>query len=366
MERKSKLTIKITIFCVLIVAYLVSLLFAKQIEGLINTSTHSVNKEGAVVQTTDTQIHYIDVGQGDCTVIELPNNKLLMIDTGIKSKITQLKNYLDEVIFDNAVYNNSIDYLILTHTDADHIGGAVSIINSYEIKTIYRPNLTVPTTSKMWKNTVAAIEDEVPAEKIIYTDKDTPAIVYDDPNGTSRDYSFSFYAPIQESFSNNNDYSPFMIFKIGAKTFMFTGDASDSIEKDVLDYYASDLSILDVDVLKAGHHGSGSSSCEEFLQATTPKYAVISCGKDNSYGHPHNDTIERFTNIGAAILRTDTSGTILAFVNDDNEINFIADYFEPNTYYIEWWYCGLTILAAVGAGLFVRKGKRYSTRRTDR
>lgn len=362
MSRTKNIGLKILVFLLVVVAYIVSLFFTKQIEALFNKSSSNINSIDVEIKDEYIQVHYIDVGQGDSTVIELSNNKIIMIDTGTKSSATQLTNYLDTIIFDRASYNNTIDYLILTHTDSDHIGGAIDILTKYEVKTVYRPNETVPTTSNIWQNTVTAINEN--AQHIIYNEKDL-SIEYDDPNSFEKDYKLTFYAPIQESFPNNNDYSPFIIFETYSKRFMFTGDASSEIEKEVLDYYKNDLSVLDIDVLKAGHHGSKYSNSEEFLNVTTPDYSIISCGEDNNYGHPHNETINRLQAVGSQIFRTDINGTILAFIDDKGELYFIANYFEPNSYYIEWWYVGLTIVVVVGAGLFVRKYTISKNKRTD-
>ncbi len=370
MDKKKKLAIKITIFFLVVAAFAVSMLFTKQIEAFINPSPKLGDPESVVVKETDIQIHFVAVGQADCTVIELPDNKILMIDTGTSSSFPSLRNYLNTNVFDNPIYDNTIHYLILTHTDADHVGGGLGVLTTYNIETVYRPNETVPSTSQTWTNTAQAIEQY--AKTIIYTSKNTPSITYDDPKGVIKDYDFSFYGPIKTSYSDNNDYSPVMIFTIGTKTFMFTGDASSEIEQEVLNYYA-DKAFMDIDVLKVGHHGSKYSSCNEFLQATTPKFAIISCGAGNSYGHPHEDALNRLMGIGAKILRTDTQGSILAFITDNGELNFDAkgvkyraEFYENADYYIEWWYCGLTIVVAVGSALFIRKGSGRKYKRTDR
>ena len=129
---------------------------------------------------------------------------------------------------------------------------------------------------------------------------------------------------------------------------MFTGDASEDIEKEFLDAYSTRLSDFDVDVLKAGHHGSGSSTCEEFLAVVKPEIAVISCGKDNKYGHPTNDLLARLEDAHAQILRTDVSSSIIIY-SRDGTLKHVADFFEPNNYYIEWWYVVVTlgVIAAV-------------------
>ncbi len=364
MTKGKNLGIKIVVFLLVVVAYVVSLFFSKQIESLINKNSDPAVHKASVDMIKDgyIQMHFIYVGQGDCTVIELSDGKVMMIDTGDSGHEEDLMSYLDAAIFENDP-TKTIDYLILTHTDLDHIAGAVEVLENYNVLTVYRPNETVPCTTKTWQNTVAAINTY--ADDIVYNAKDL-TIEYDDPNSLVKDYKFTFLAPIQDSFSDTNDYSPFILFETYSTKVMFTGDASTEIEKDVLEYYKDNLSIFDVDILKAGHHGSKGSSCKEFLDATKPEYVVISCGIDNSYGHPHTEAVNRFTDAGSTIFRTDTGGNILAFIDNKGKLYFIGDYIAAKTTHIQWWYCGLTVVIIIGSALFIRKSKSNYSKRTDR
>ena len=129
------------------------------------------------------------------------------------------------------------------------------------------------------------------------------------------------------------------------KKYMFTGDASEDIEKEFLNTYSSRLADFDVDVLKVGHHGSRTSTCDEFLAAVKPAWAVISCGKDNKYGHPNNEVITKLTNANCQILRTDVSGSIVLYSHAE-DIKYIADFFVPRISRIKWWY-----FVALGIGI---------------
>ncbi len=333
--------------------------FSDKIESLINPETI---KEGSLedIKEGDLQLHYIYVGQGDCTAIKLPDGKTMLIDAGEETDAELIMTYLDGVFFDNG--KQVIDYFVITHTDLDHIGGAVKLLETYDVKTVYRPMVTSKTeedtagvlevTTKAWDKTVAAFAH---ADNVVTIEKDL-AIEYVDAQDATNSYSFTFYGPIEDYYSDTNDYSPVMVLENNNKKYMFTGDASDSIEKDFLDAYSSMLAEFDVDVLKAGHHGSNTSSCEEFLDVVKPEYAIISCGIDNKYGHPHNEVISAFEDAQAQILRTDVSGSILLY-NSGDDIKYIADFFEPAEYHIEWWYIASGIMAITAVVCFYPKSK---------
>ena len=124
------------------------------------------------------------------------------------------------------------------------------------------------------------------------------------------------YSPIQDSYDNLNNYSPIMKLIYGNNTFIFTGDAEKEVEKEVLEKYSNNLN---ADVIKFGHHGSSTSSSEEFIEAISPKYGIISCGVDNSYGHPHRETLDVINKMDIKTYRTDKQGEI-TIISDGNEI----------------------------------------------
>lgn len=329
---------------------LVSLLFSTKIEAAINGNAKEV-KSGALSEIVDgdLELHFIYVGQGDSTAIRLPDGKTMLIDAGPKKSSSDLTTYLDDVFFEGS--DKTIDYFILTHTDEDHTGGAVTILNNYDVKAVYRPNVrskseTEPAdafevTTATWDNAVKAMAQ---ADSVITISKDLeiPEYIDSDP---AKSYSFTFYGPINPPYSDNNDYSPVMMLENNGKKYMFTGDASEDIEKEFLNTYSSRLADFDVDVLKVGHHGSRTSTCDEFLAAVKPEWAVISCGKDNKYGHPNNEVINRLTNANCQILRTDVSGSVILY-SHAGDIKYIADFFTPTTKDIKWWY-----FVALGIGI---------------
>lgn len=236
-------------------------------------------------------VHFIDVGQGDCTLIELPEDKVMLIDAGDNGKESIIFEYLEELGVEK------IDYLIATHPHADHIGGMEEIMERYEIGEIYMPN--AETASTTFENMLDVAESKNLSINSAYEGKN----IFD-YSGVKAD----IISPKKgESYSNLNNYSVAVKLVCGEKSFLFTGDAEKETENEILD----DFEAIECDVLKVGHHGSSTSSEYEFLKAVNPQYAVISCGKDNEYGHPHRETLESLKKIKAEVLRTDELGTIV-------------------------------------------------------
>lgn len=320
-----------------------SFIFVKPLERFINFSTHAINEE-AVVSDNDLKIHYIDVGQGDSIFIELPDNKTMLIDAGPTSSSTKLINYIDHMILTDT---DVIDYFVMTHSDEDHIGGATKVLERYTVKSIYRPyeyskSESAPSgsyviKSNVYDRTIKAVDNET--DDIVFF---KAGMIIDGEN-----YNFMFYGPIEEKYSAPNDFSPIMILTYTVnditKKFMFTGDAGSEVgEQEIIDTYFDNYEVLDVDVLKVGHHGSKYSSSADFLAIVKAEFAVISCGKDNSYGHPHSEVLSRLD--GSTILRTDENGSIMFFVTGSGDMNYVVDTYVPNSYYIKWWY----VVSALG------------------
>ena len=342
--------------CVLLVG---SLFFSPQIESFINKGASIESGQMEDIDSDALELHFIYVGQGDSTAIRFPDGKTMLIDAGPGSAKNDLLSYLNDVFFSG--HEKVIDYFVITHTDEDHVGGAKTILDAYNVKNVYRPNVlskseeTVPgvkvVTSNVWDNTVTAMSK---AQNVITIEQDLAGPTYSNPQDPSQDYSFTFYGPISANYSDVNDYSPVMMLENNGVKYMFTGDASENVEEEFLTEYNAYLNTFDVDVLKLGHHGSSTSSSEEFISVVKPEWAIVSCGIDNKYGHPTNETITRLTNANSQILRTDISGSILLYQNDD-QIKYIADFFEPANYYIEWWYIVVGLAFCSGAVCFLSK-----------
>ncbi len=243
-------------------------------------------------------MHFVDVGQGDCTLITY-NGDSVLIDAGPVSAgdaaAEYVKNYVDV-----------IDYFIITHPHEDHMGGAADIFDNIEVANVIMPEKEVDT--RFYQNAMQRIEDQ--NINVIYSEAHA---VYDTGN-----IKITIIDSVNSDDDNLNNLSIIARIDVGSTSIMTTGDAEVEAEMQVVENYTSiagsalyDRSILDCDILQVGHHGSVTSSTSEFLDLVTPGVAVISCGVDNSYGHPHQETLDLFADYGFEVHRTDLSGTIV-------------------------------------------------------
>lgn len=260
------------------------------ITGCSTTSTP--NKE--VSNNIKSQVTYINVGQGDSTLIQ-NNNQTVLIDAGHGDGYENASlNYLKEHSI------NTLDALILTHCDADHINDAKNIIYQLNVKKIYMSSRT--SSSYTYMKLLNAIKEK---KKKITVPKvgDTFQV------GVG---SIEFIG-VGEGAQNNNDSSLCMRYDDGYHRFVFTGDAAESMEKK--------LNKVQCDVFQAGHHGSAYSNSDNLLSRMKASYVVVSCGKDNMYGHPHKEALQRFSRYNMVVYRTDELGTIRC-VSKKNKLTF--------------------------------------------
>jgi len=251
--------------------------------------------------TGQLEIAYLDVGQADCIYILLPNGETLLIDAGD----TPTSGSVVQSIKDNNA-NGVIDYIVTTHPHADHIGGMAAVINAFKVKNIWMPEKIH--TTKTFENLLDAIDSKgltiqtAKAGKVLFDYGNLKAV---------------FVAPNGIGYGKENNYSAAVLLTYNDRRFLFMGDAEQESEAEIL---AAGIDIS-ADVLKAGHHGSHTSSTKAFIQKVVPKYAVISSGKGNSYGHPASQTLATLAEFGIEIKRTDESGTIIFFC-DGEKISF--------------------------------------------
>ena len=245
-------------------------------------------------------IHYIDVGQGDCILIQV-NNKNLLIDSGPSSNRKDLLNYLEKLNI------KKFDYIIATHPHEDHIGNMDTIIKRYDIGSFYSPK--VITSSTTFENMISALVDK--NLKINVLKKGVKGI------DLGKNTEIEVFSPLENISSDNlNDYSPIIKITFFNNSFLFTGDAEISTEDTVL----SQNNNLNCDILKVGHHGSSTSTSTDFLISTNPSVAIISVGKNNSYGHPTSETLSLLNSYNIRTIRTDINGTVIA-ISDGKNIN---------------------------------------------
>lgn len=258
------------------------------------------NAEAAKTKSTDAErmeVHFIDVGQGDAVLIMCDGHAML-IDAGDYSKGTAIQNYLQK---QNV---KKLDYLILTHPDSDHIGGAPVIITKFEIDKVFVSNYEKD--NKTYQKLIQALDNK----RLKYT---TPEVGAQYFLGTAE---ITILAP-NGTYDDPNNASIALMLQNGKNKFLFTGDAEETAEQDIL---ATGIDVS-ADVYKAGHHGSRTSTSQEFFKAVSPSCAVISCGEENSYGHPHAETLNTFRMNGVKVYRTDEDGTIVA-TSDGETITF--------------------------------------------
>ena len=240
------------------------------------------------------EIHFLDVGQADCSYITDGIHNML-IDTGTDDQGTKIQSYLQK----RGV--SSLDYLILTHPDADHIGSADVILTKFDCKVVMMTDMESDT--RTYERTMEAVDQK--GYKITYP---TPGTVY--PFG---DASFTILGP-EKTYDTENDASICLRLVYGNTSALFTGDAGEEPETDMVSRWGDSLKS---DILKIGHHGSTYSTSEEFLQEVDPVYALISCGENNDYGHPHARVLNLLRSKGIQLFRTDEQGTVVAVLNGD-------------------------------------------------
>jgi competence protein ComEC len=235
----------------------------------------------------------LDVGQGDALFIESPSGVQVLFDSGPPHKIL---GALAKVM---PPFDKSIDAVVITNPDADHIGGLVDVLKNYEVGVVLEPGTF--NNSKTYENLKNEIKDQ--GVKNILAKKGTRM---DLGRGAVIDILF----PNQDvSGWDPNDGSVVAKLTYGENTIMLTGDSTAKTEKIILNTFTQ--SALDSDILKVGHHGSHTSTSRDFADAVSPEFALISLGSDNKYGHPRKETLDTLNSLGAKIFRTDLFGTII-------------------------------------------------------
>ena len=245
-------------------------------------------------------VHFMDVGQADAILV-VDGDKTMLIDTGDKNRAE--KEYMLGYI--GALGIEVIDYLVLTHPDADHIGGAPDVIETFEVKNCIMPNATK--TTDIFEQTLTALENN--AVNVL-----APTVGDD---YTLKNATFRILAPNSEKYDDTNDYSVVLRLQYGQRSILFTGDAEKKSEEEMVALYKG-TKALEADVLKVGHHGSSTSSSQKFLDLVDPEYAVISCGVGNKYGHPHDDALSRVSAAVSEVYRTDLDGTVVLLTDGES------------------------------------------------
>lgn len=272
-----------------------SLLCGCELEKLISENLNSevILQDTISPEDIGLTVSFIDVGQGDSTLIEC-GEEAMLIDAGLYGERNAVCSYLSNRDIE------SLNYCVATHPHADHIGGMSEVIYRFDVDTLVYP--ICDNDSEQWNYVLDACDEK--------------GVSYFNPQPgdsfTLGDATITLFSPSKkDDYDNLNNYSMVLKLEYGDISFLFTGDAEKEVEKSLV----SKGFDLRADVLKCGHHGSSTSTCKTFLEAVNPAAAVISCGKDNEYGHPHKETIESLNKKNIQVFRTDLSSTIVAQSN---------------------------------------------------
>ena len=256
------------------------------------------------------RIHFLDVGQGDCTFVEFPKGDVFVVDAGDGS----FENDNRVVSYLRGLNPRSLT-LAVTHADVDHYGGCAEILRVFDVERIFLPPVSAQT--EQYKRFLAAVEKDGCAQRtfaryVSYVDR-------------SRAYLICL-SPHAEGETDENESAAMLYLSYGGVRVLLASDASSEREEAMLKEYAIspdifsnvllDVDLAGVDILKVAHHGSANSSGEAWLDLLRPKEAVISCGQGNSYGHPAGETLSRLAAVGASCYRTDELGTIVVSIMD--------------------------------------------------
>ena len=290
---------KLILYTALIVVAIINVYLA---ECILNDSAATKGEDDLYCY-----VHFLDVGQGDCTLIETHDGRYALIDASTNTAEQDILSYLrDEGV-------EELEFIIFTHPHEDHIGCGDEIIDNFRVGTIYMTDRTENTAC--YRNLISSIAD---------SKKRNGTNVINPRKGDTfllGDIEFLILSDTSK-YSDTNNSSICFKMELGESTFIFTGDAEKTVETDILDSFYS----LDAEVYKCAHHGSSTSNSDEFLDAISPDISVISCGKGNDYGHPHDEVIKALEKRNIITFRTDTDGnTVIAF----SKSNIILPDYQP-------------------------------------
>lgn len=300
---KNKKNFKQTIYIIIMILVMIVLLY-----GLARNTTNIDIGElptEEIINSEELQIYFFNVGQADCILVR-NDGKNMLIDAGDNEDGPLLAEYIKQLGI------SRIDYLIGTHMHEDHLGGMDNIIKEFEIGSIYIPYTTNKSKRVFYEDVISEIEQK--GLKIDYQEKGNKFELGDaDCEIKSIDNSDP------TSSSNINSTSIVIQMEVNDNKYLFMADAEEDVESD------NEIEWEDIDVLKVGHHGSNTSSTEQFINTILPEIAIISVnGDNNSYGHPSESVIERLEDKECEVYRTDRNGTILLInTNGTNEIKML-------------------------------------------
>ena len=264
-----------------------------------NININIGEESSAVYGGKGLSVHFLDVGQGDSIFAELPNGETMLVDAADNYYGMGIIKYIE-----NAGYSR-IDYLVATHPHADHIGSMAYVVRNFDVRSIMMPK--VETGTVQYESLLKAIENK---KLKIKNGRAGVNIVKTD------DFTADVIAPDTLDSNDLNNCSLVIKLTCGKRSFLLTGDAGKGVLNGAKD--------LQADVLKAGHHGSKTSLSRSLLEKISPDITVISCGKNNDYGHPHKEVLEMLADAHSTVYRTDKDKTVI-ISTDGNTLTVSTD-----------------------------------------
>lgn len=327
MEKKKKEYVRIIVLAICSFLLLVSAIFSSPISFGLRSLMY---KTGIKICDNELVVHFVDVGQGDASVITFPNGQTMMIDAGPKAGENELVEYIKDNV-ESTSYNHTIDYLILTHPDTDHSGGMCAIFKQFDITTFYRPNIA----SKRENDIQFVAKCDVKEyDEVISVSKEEDGLK---TNIINQNYNFNvggvkveIFAPLRV-YLTTNSMSPIIKISYLDKSFLFAGDIQKDAEQDMLDVYSNQL---DADVLKVAHHGSNTSNSNQFIAQVSPIYAIISAEDPNSYGHPSYETVVTLQRHNALVIKT--ANNMIRFSLGDDGLKLLDSDTVISRTFVEW------------------------------
>ena len=338
---------------IVIIAFGVYFYYIKNLKGDISddgkdgVDTPAAFNEMPSPGSGNLNIYFLDVGQGDCMIIVFPDNKTMIVDSG-----NQLKENEEKIKeFATMLKITAFDYMLLTHADADHVANMDFVFANYQVNHVFRPNVLSThsdadelndginvgftnaqggnvKSAKAYLNFLLALQNEPDCTNEIFNKDSDFSGSYTDENGKVHEYVFDFLTPValpsEIKYSDANDYSPIVTITYNDTVVLLTGDAETEMENEFVAEYKGRYP--DCDILKIGHHGSKTSSQQNFLNAVKPEYAIIQCGIDNEYNHPRQAVLDRLKGIGADVYRNDTNGDIAISITFEDTYEFSNKY----------------------------------------
>ncbi|MBQ9267312.1 MAG: MBL fold metallo-hydrolase [Clostridia bacterium] len=321
---------------------LVILILALTFVNNLDVFLGHTNEPVANYSASSLDVYFFDVGQAD-SILLMTDDKVMLVDTGNAGDAAMDYNVKDKINLSHELKRlgvNKIDVLVATHPHEDHMGSMYKIIEMFDVKDLYS-NSILPESQQTgyYKRFVSALEEsdthlitpttlseeEIKAkveaynqglpeeEKVVYNPNDYIRVGDEIPFGNAK---VTMLAPNASKYSDTNDYSIVLMVEFEGVKLLLTGDAGKLSEKEMLKYAAENDFDLKADILKVGHHGSRTANTEEFIAKVQPSHSIMMVGKDNSYGLPDEDVIERLEKHGSVIYQTQDAGDVKLTIND--------------------------------------------------